>query len=224
MSQGWGPLQEVHIQSRSPSRVQAVSTQTEIGRPALFRRPGWIPRGRLVAQLQGRRRFPCIVVTAPAGYGKTTAVAEWTDADERQLVWLTLDSRHDDPALLVGSIAAALGAAEPLDDSVLAPLAAPEPDIAGVMVPRLCEAMGEREGAVIVLDDLHEVSGADSLAAIVAFVERMPEQSQIVLVSRTEPAVGLGRLRGTGRLSSLRASELSMTRVGGVTAVLRHRS
>jgi LuxR family transcriptional regulator, maltose regulon positive regulatory protein len=85
------------------------------------------------------------LLAAPAGYGKSTVLSQWAEADGREFAWITLDDRYNDPALLIGSIAAALDEIESVDEAVFAPLTAPRPDLRNVVVPRLCEALYDRE-------------------------------------------------------------------------------
>ena len=76
-----------------------------------------------------------VLVGAPAGYGKTTFLAQWADADERPFAWIGLDERYDDPVLLLGSIVAAVDEIEPLDDGVFAPLLSPVPNVSNGSCP-----------------------------------------------------------------------------------------
>ena len=153
-----------------------------------------------------------VLVAAPAGYGKTTVLSQWAERDERQFVWITLDDRYNDPALLIGSIAAALDGIEPIDDVVFAPLMAPRPDVRNVVVPRLCDALRDREQPfVVVLDDLHHLNNPESLQPLAAIAERLPAGSVLAITSRQEPELPLGRLRARRLLVELRADDLKMT-------------
>jgi LuxR family maltose regulon positive regulatory protein len=154
-----------------------------------------------------------VAVIAPAGYGKTVLLSQWASEDGREVVWLTLDGSHDDPAVLLGRIVAGLGRSEPLPDEVLAPLSGPSPDYAAVVVPRLCEAIAaRRERVVIVLSDMHRIGSPAALGCVAALAERMPDGSTLALSARFEPEIGIGRLRAHGRLEELRVDEMAMTR------------
>ena len=99
-----------------------------------------------------------LLLVAPAGYGKSTLLTDWAQQDERTSAWLTLDERHNDPALLLGAIASILDTIEPIGDEVFAPLSTPRSGISNVVVPRLCTALASREKPfVLILDDLHLV-------------------------------------------------------------------
>ncbi len=153
-----------------------------------------------------------VLVAAPAGYGKTTFLAQWEDADERPFAWISLDERYDDPLLLLGSIAAAVDEIEPLDDGVFAPLLSPVPDVSNVVVPRVCQALRELERPfVIVLDDLHKVHNPEALGPLPELAASLNAGSTLAITSREEPEMPLGRLRTQRRLGEVGARDLVMT-------------
>ena len=153
---------------------------------------------------------------APAGYGKTTTLLEWDAADERPFVWFTLEEPHADPALLIGGIGRALNEIEPIDDDVFAALSAPRPNALGVVVPRLCESLRDADTPVVlVLDDVHAVASREALSPLIRIADSLPAGSMLVLASRDEPPVPLGRLRGHHQLVELEARDLVMTRSEG---------
>ena len=126
--------------------------------------------------------------------------------------WVTLDERHNDPAVLVHSVAAALDEIEPLGESVFAPLLVPSPSLWNALIPRLSEALRERQlSFVLVLDDLHRVANPDALQLLAAIAESVPEGSRIAIASRDEPAIALGRLRAQRMLVEVREGDLVMT-------------
>ena len=171
-----------------------------------------IDRGRLLDQLNGVRTA-CVLVVAPAGFGKTTLLSQWAASDGRDQAWIALDERHDDPVLLVGQIASALDEDGSMGADVLAPLIGPAPDVARVVVPRFCDALGRRRRPVaLILDDVHAISEPAALACIGALVEQFPDGSRLLLASRSEPEIGVGRLRANGRLDEIRAKAMAMTR------------
>ena len=146
--------------------------------------------------------MPVLMLVAPAGYGKSTILADWTERDERPSAWLTLDERHNDPTLLLGAIASLLDQIEPIGEEVFAPLSAPRSGVSSVVVPRLGEALEARTKAfVLVLDDLHLVDNPDCLDSLVAIAHSVPAGSQIAFASRTEPKLPLGRMRAQRLLS-----------------------
>ena len=149
---------------------------------------------------------------APGGYGKTTLLAAWAEAEERDVAWVTLDERHNDPGLLISAIAAALSPIGPIDESILAPLASPQPNVARVVIPRLCAFLADRPGVVIVLDDAHVVRSAAGRDVLATLAKCLPAADQLALAAREEPRIRLGRLRTERMVVELGADDLAMTR------------
>ena len=171
-----------------------------------------IRRPRLLRRLAGESNAAILMAVAPAGYGKTTLVAQWEQADSRDFIWLPLDQRHDEPTMLIGAIAAALDSSEPLDDSVFAPLMAPRPNVWTVVIPRLADALAKRERPfVLVLDDLHRIRDLEALNALAMVAEAIPRSSHLVVGSREHHRLPLGRLRTQRRVVELGAEQLAMT-------------
>jgi LuxR family maltose regulon positive regulatory protein len=188
----------------------------QIGRSPAGFRDGLVSRARLVSRLLGASDASIASLVAPAGYGKTTTLLEWDAADERPFVWFTLEERHADPAFLMGAIARALSEVEPIDDGVFAALSAPRHNTAGVVIPRLCESLRDADiPMVLVLDDVHSVRSREALSPLVRVAESLPTGSMLVLASRDEPPIPLGRLRAHHQLVELAAQDLVMTRSEG---------
>jgi LuxR family transcriptional regulator, maltose regulon positive regulatory protein len=194
-----------------------MSTPAAVGRlPARALRNGVVPRDRLVSRLLGATDALMALVVAPAGYGKTTVLSEWDDADERRFAWLPLEERHSEPLMLFGAIARALDELEPIDEGVFAALSIPRPNVEGVVVPRLCESLDSRDAPfVLVLDDFHLVRSSESVDQVVRLAEHLPEGSMVALASRNEPPIRHARLRAHHLLVELEASDLVMTRSEG---------
>ena len=101
--------------SASGGLATTISDRATFERADDGARTGLITRDRLVSRLLGAADAPIASVVAPAGYGKTTVLSEWDAADPRPFAWITLDDRHNDPALLVASIAHGLDRIETID-------------------------------------------------------------------------------------------------------------
>ena len=153
-----------------------------------------------------------MLIDAPAGYGKSTVLSEWEEADPRPFAWLTLGDRHDDPVLLTASIAGAIGELAPVSEDVYRALHGSKPGTLKVAVPRLLESLN-RDGSpiVIALDDVHALHDPESLSVVATIADRLPPGSQLALASRTEPPIRLGRLRANRHLLELDARDLAMT-------------
>jgi hypothetical protein len=94
-----------------------------------------------VERLRSARNPPLVLLTAPAGYGKTTLLAEWDDRDSRPFAWLSIRPVHDDSAFLFACVVEALDRLEPVGAAVLDPLVAPAPNITGTALPLLQAAL-----------------------------------------------------------------------------------
>lgn len=156
-----------------------------------------IRRTRLVERLVEGARLPLVVVTAPAGYGKTTLLRQWAAEDRRQFAWVHVDAHHDDPPALLGAVIRALDEVEPLGRSLAgAPSGLDAVNMLWSM--HIGAALATRRApAVVVVDDVHHVKSASALAVLSAVLEHLPAGSQMVLAGRSEPAFEL--LGGTAR-------------------------
>src|ERR1700749_1030431 len=152
--------------------------------PPLRRRPS-VRRGELLRRLGEDRECPLILVQAPAGYGKTTLLAQWAQENERPCAWVTVDDADSDPGVLAASIAYALGAARI------------EPD--------------RGESFSLILDDAHVVGSSVLRETVGDVVGWLPERAQLVVSSRCEPALALGRMRAGGQVLELHIDDLSMS-------------
>jgi LuxR family maltose regulon positive regulatory protein len=205
------------MKSRVPkpkSAMGVVGAETWTGdsdRRVGLGRPGTITRDRLVSRLLRGEESDCVVVVAPGGYGKTTLLAEWAEADERDVAWLTLDERHDDPAALITAMVTAVAMVAPIDESVLAPLALPQPQDSRNVVSRLCSSLEDLPQIVVVLDDAHLVRSASGRDVLARFARRLPTKHRLVLSARAEPEIRLGSLRTERNVMQLGMEELAMT-------------
>lgn len=156
-----------------------------------------IRRTRLVERLVESARLPLVVVTAPAGYGKTTLLRQWAAEDGRPFAWVHVDPHHDDPAALLGAVIRALDEVEPLGRSLAgAPSGLDAVNMLWSM--HIGAALATRRApTVVVVDDVHHVKSASALAVLDAVLEHLPAGSQLVLAGRSEPAFEL--LGGTAR-------------------------
>jgi LuxR family transcriptional regulator, maltose regulon positive regulatory protein len=178
--------------------------------PALGR-PGLVPRGNLLDQLEASAARPVVAVCAPAGYGKTVLAAAWAKRDSRPFVWLSIDRQDNDPAVLLTYLAVGLDRVEPIDPAVFAALASRGASITQTVVPRLGAALSSKAlPVVVVLDDVHLLQDQEGLHALSVLVDHLPQGSQLAVISRDEPPLPLARWRAEGRLAELGPGELAM--------------
>jgi LuxR family maltose regulon positive regulatory protein len=172
-----------------------------------------VSRTALVNRLRATHSFPVATLTAPAGYGKTTLLAQWSARDTRAFAWVSIDERDNDPIVLLRHIAASLHEIEPLDGDVLEALGSPGESMWTAVVPRLGSALASCEHPlVVVLDDAHLLRSRDSTAAVSALVEHIAGGSMLVLAGRVQPRLRIAALRAEGCLLELGVAELALSR------------
>ncbi len=172
-----------------------------------------IVRRRLFERLQEGRGRRLTLVACPAGFGKSTLLAAWLESQARQrpAAWVSLDESDNDAVVLWLHVIEALRRAYPqLSGDTLATLAATAP-IVEVVLPTLVNALADQGEVVLVLDDFHRLSSRSARESVAWFVEHLPPTVQLVLSSRTDPALPLGVLRAHGQLVELRVDELRFT-------------
>jgi LuxR family transcriptional regulator, maltose regulon positive regulatory protein len=174
-------------------------------------RPGLVPRGNLMDQLEASAARPVVAVCAPAGYGKTVLAAAWAKRDSRPFVWLSIDRHDNDPTVLLTYLAVGLDRVEPIDPAVFAALASRGASITQTVVPRLGGALSSKAlPVVVVLDDVHLLHDQEGLHALSVLVDHLPQGSQLAVISRDEPPLPLARWRAEGRLAELGPGDLAM--------------
>jgi LuxR family maltose regulon positive regulatory protein len=175
-------------------------------------RRGWVPRPELVGYLAGVTA-KLLLVDAPAGFGKTTVVAQWrlSPAESRPFAWVSLDSGDNDPGRLWWHVVSALDRACPeLDaDNILGALQVQAPDFARTFLPLLVNELAALpEPVVLVLDDCHMIKEGSCYDQLAFLLLHLPSAVQLVLITRVDPPLPLARLRGTGDMVEIRAGDL----------------
>ena len=176
-------------------------------------RAGVVHRGRLSERLQRGGEAKLTLVSAPAGFGKTTAVVAWLQSrPSRAVGWLSLDDTDNQPAMFWAHVIAALKDA--VRKSSAAPLDIPEPGeqpddrIAAAIVNVLAALPHSVE---LVFDDYHVVEHPAVHAGVAFLLEHLPPNVHIVMTTRADPALPLARLRAQGELVEIRAADLRFT-------------
>jgi LuxR family transcriptional regulator, maltose regulon positive regulatory protein len=182
-------------------------------------RPGSIPRASLIERLAKDTSSPVVSVVAPAGYGKTTLLSQWAEADSQPFAWVSVDEGDNDPKVLLTYIAEALDAVEPVGQRVFDALASPDSSVFGLVVPRLSNAFASITSPMtLVLDDVHLLHNRECRAALSVLAECVPPGARLVFAGRDQPPARIARLRAAGKILEIGASDLSLT--GGETASL----
>jgi LuxR family transcriptional regulator, maltose regulon positive regulatory protein len=179
-------------------------------RPPLAQVP-LVHREMLVASLLQERR-PLVVLTAPAGYGKSTALAQWLAQDPRPSAWLQLDEADNDPVVLLAYLCLALGQVAPLDPAVLDLLRLRTPPVDERIVPAMAAAMEAAEPFLLVLDDSHLLGSAECWRLLGVLLAELPPGAQVAVGTRADPPLPLGRLRAADRLADYDLADLALDR------------
>ncbi|HJW74899.1 MAG TPA: LuxR family transcriptional regulator, partial [Thermoleophilia bacterium] len=154
---------------------------------------------------------PLVVVSAPAGSGKTVALAQWAASDGRPFAWLQADAADNDPLVLLGYLVSALGSVMDVDPMVANWLQLAPPPVATRIVPALAAAIGVAAPFVLVVDDAHLVTNEACWQLIGVLLEQVSPGAQLCLSGRAAPPLSLPRLRTAGRLREVGPPELALT-------------
>jgi len=177
------------------------------------RRAGFVPRPELVARLESEvAAHRLTVVSAAAGWGKTTLVVDWLAAQDAPTAWVALDDSDNDPARFWRYVSEALGRAGiALDAQAVGALSGADAT-REVGLTELINAVAVAEGrTVLALDDLHAVGEPSIVDSLAFLVPRLPDSLRLVVTTRTDPPLGLARLRARGDLGEVRADDLRFT-------------
>jgi len=153
------------------------------------------------------------LVSAPAGFGKTTLIGEWVAGCGRPAAWLSLDEGDSDPSRFLTYLIAALQTVAPgIGEGVLTVLQSPQPPPPeSTLTALLNDVTTIPSDVVLVLDDYHVLDARPVDDALAFLVEHLPPQMHLVIATREDPALPLSRLRARGQLTELRAADLRFT-------------
>ena len=202
-----------------PTPILATKLYIPPPRPKVVLRPHLLDRLN-----EGLRQNPgsgrkLTLISAPAGFGKTTLVSEWVAGFERRAAWLSLDEGDNDPTRFLAYLVTALRTiVADIGEGVLSVLQSPQlPPIASILTPLLNEITTIPDGFVLVLDDYHVINTSPVDAstsvddAITFLLEHSPPQMHVVIVTREDPNLPLARLRARGQLTELHVTDLRFT-------------
>ena len=189
-------------------------------------RPELVPRPRLVEKLNDGLHRKLTLISAPAGFGKTTLVSEWVeqlrldDSKENQnkykIAWFSLDENDKDPARFLTYFISALNRTERVEATIgegaLTMLQSPQPPpTEAILTSLINEIAAIPDRIIIVLDDYHVLESSQVDDALTLLLEHLPPQLHLVIATREDPHLPLSRLRARGQLTELRAADLRFT-------------
>ena len=182
-------------------------TKLHVPRP----RTHLVPRSHLTKRLQQGVERALTLISAPAGFGKTTLLAQWLAQSDMPVAWLSLEAEDNDPTRFLSYLIAALQTLDAqIGTTALAMLHTPQPPPPETVLAVLTNDLMSREGGdvVLVLDDYHTITAAPIQRGMTYLVEHLPPQLHLILATRADPPLSLTRLRAGGQLTEVRAADL----------------
>ena len=179
-------------------------------------RPGLVSRPRLIERLNQGAERKLTLISAPAGFGKTTLLAEWlttAPAGERPAAWISLDQSDSDSTLFWTYFIAAAQTIHPgVGANALALLHSPQPSpVEAALTSLINEVNAIQDGVTLVLDDYHVIESQPIHQSLAFLLDHLPPQLRLIIASRSDPPLPLAGLRGRGEVAELRAADLRFT-------------
>lgn len=176
-------------------------------------RHSMVLRPRLIGRMNEGMHHKLTLISAPAGFGKTTLVSEWVANCGRPVAWLSLDEGDNDITRFISYLIAALQNIKAgLGDGLLTALQSTQTcEIESVLASLLNEIAITSEDFIIILDDYHLIDSKPVDEALTFLVEHQPPQMHVVIATREDPPLPVARLRVRGQLTELRAADLRFT-------------
>jgi len=175
--------------------------------------PKGVLRPRLFERLNEDLYRRLVLVSAPAGFGKTTLVSEWIAVCRQPVAWLSLDEGDNDPVRFISYLVAALQTIKAgIGEGLLASLGSHQtPHIESILTILLNDITTITDSFILVLDDYHLIDSPPVDQALTFLLEHLPPQMHLVIASREDPSLPLARLRARSQLTELRAADLRFT-------------
>ena len=176
-------------------------------------RPNMVSRPRLIERLSAGLHRKLTLISAPAGFGKSTLLSEWTLGLGRPIAWLSLDDQENDPTRFLTYLVAALRTIAPaVGEGTLGALQSPQPPPSEVLLTALLNDLTTiSDPFVLVLDDYHVLDAKPVDQALAFLIEHLPPHMHLVIATREDPHLPLARLRARAQLTEVRASDLRFT-------------
>jgi LuxR family maltose regulon positive regulatory protein len=188
-------------------------------------RPETMPRPRLIERLNAGLHRNLTLVSAPAGFGKTTLLSEWVTGCEQSVAWVSLDKGDNDPTRFWTYFVAAVQTIPSLSEvgvgeAALTALESPRPPpLESVLTALINETAAVSAPFALILDDYHLIEAQPIHDALTLLLDHLPPQMHLVIATRADPPLPIARLRGRGQVTELRQTDLRFT-AGEVAAFL----
>jgi LuxR family maltose regulon positive regulatory protein len=172
-----------------------------------------VHRTELFEKLNSGLSRKLILVSAPAGYGKTTLLSDWIIQNKIPAAWLSLDNSDNDPAVFLGYVISGIqNIHQDFGQSALRLLNSPNsPSVESITSLLINEIINIKQNFLLVLDDFHLIKSNEVLKLVTYLLEHIPGNIHIIILTRSDPALPLSRLRSQHQLVELRSSDLSFS-------------
>jgi LuxR family transcriptional regulator, maltose regulon positive regulatory protein len=169
-----------------------------------------VQRSRLIERLTRGLNSKLTLISAPAGFGKTTLTSEWIASCSRPTAWLSLDEKDNDPVRFLNYLVAALQTVSVnIGEGMLGMLqSAQSPSTESMLTALLNDLSALTERFILVLDDYHVIDAKPVDDVIAFLIDHLPPQMHLVITTREDPRLPLSRLRAQGQLNEIRATDL----------------
>ena len=175
-------------------------------------RPGQVDRPRMLEKLHDILDYRLGLISAPAGFGKTTLLSEWIHHNQSSvpIVWVSLDDEENDPRKFLEYLINAIRNIEPaIGEASLPMLSSTQPiPIEGILTPLINDITSIKEDFVLVLDDYHFIQSAAVHQGLTYLLEHMPPCMHVIIATRSDPPLPLARFRGKGTLLEIVEDDL----------------
>ncbi len=172
-----------------------------------------LPREHLLTVLDQSRSFPLTLLSASAGFGKTTLLSAWASQSTSQVAWLTLDEQDNDPTRFWAYVIAALRrSGSPVGEAALALLQSPHPSLLTAALTSLINELAAlSQDTALILDDYHLIREQAIHDSLQFLLDHLPPCLHLLLASRGDPKLPLARLRARGQVVEIRETELRLS-------------
>ena len=172
-----------------------------------------VPRQRLIDLLNKGLNCKLSLVSAPAGYGKSTLLANWVEQQQLPCAWISLDEKDNDPARFFTYLIAGLKLIRlDFDDKLLSTFQDQDTDLAeSFLMPLINRISNTDDRYLLVLDDCHLIQNQAIHTAMIFLLDHLPRNMHLIIATRSDPPLQLAKMRAQGELSEIRVNDLRFT-------------